>query len=78
MLKLGFIGAGNMGSAILRGLIAAEYLSADGIHLSEAGVEAAAQQTAQAIRALLAEETEEANKESSERRDNDEACRITW
>ena len=26
MLKLGFIGAGNMGSAILRGLIAAEYL----------------------------------------------------
>lgn len=29
MLKLGFIGAGNMGSAILRGLIAAEYLSAD-------------------------------------------------
>lgn len=29
MLKLGFIGAGNMGGAILRGLIAAEYLSAD-------------------------------------------------
>ncbi len=29
MLKLGFIGAGNMGSAILRGLIAAEYLTAD-------------------------------------------------
>lgn len=29
MLKLGFIGAGNMGSAILRGLVAAEYLSAD-------------------------------------------------
>lgn len=29
MLKLGFIGAGNMGSAILRGLIAADYLSAD-------------------------------------------------
>ena len=29
MLKLGFIGAGNMGSAILRGLIAAQYLSAD-------------------------------------------------
>ena len=29
MLKLGFIGAGNMGSAILRGLIAADYLTAD-------------------------------------------------
>jgi len=29
MLKLGFIGAGNMGSAILRGVIAANYLSAD-------------------------------------------------
>lgn len=29
MLKLGFIGAGNMGSAILRGLISAGYLSAD-------------------------------------------------
>ena len=29
MLKLGFIGAGNMGAAILRGLIAAEYLTAD-------------------------------------------------
>ncbi len=29
MLKLGFIGAGNMGSAILRGLIAADYLAAD-------------------------------------------------
>lgn len=29
MLKLGLIGAGNMGSAILRGLIAAQYLSAD-------------------------------------------------
>ena len=28
MLKLGFIGAGNMGSAILRGLIAAQYISA--------------------------------------------------
>ena len=29
MLKLGFIGAGNMGSAILRGLVAAKYISAD-------------------------------------------------
>ncbi|MBQ2953288.1 MAG: pyrroline-5-carboxylate reductase [Clostridia bacterium] len=29
MLKLGFIGAGNMGTAILRGLIAANYLTAD-------------------------------------------------
>lgn len=29
MLKLGFIGAGNMGSAILRGLVAAQYISAD-------------------------------------------------
>ena len=29
MLKLGFIGAGNMGSAILRGLIAAQYIAAD-------------------------------------------------
>ena len=29
MLKLGFVGAGNMGSAILRGLIAAKYISAD-------------------------------------------------
>lgn len=29
MLKLGFIGAGNMGTAILRGLIASEYLTAD-------------------------------------------------
>ena len=29
MLKLGFIGAGNMGSAILRGLVASEYLTAD-------------------------------------------------
>ena len=29
MLKLGFIGAGNMGSAILRGLIAAKYILAD-------------------------------------------------
>lgn len=29
MLKLGFIGAGNMGSAILRGLIAADYLTPD-------------------------------------------------
>ena len=29
MLKLGFIGAGNMGSAILRGLVAAQYISVD-------------------------------------------------
>lgn len=29
MLKLGFIGAGNMGSAILRGLINAQYITAD-------------------------------------------------
>ena len=29
MLKLGFIGAGNMGSAILRGLISSEFLMAD-------------------------------------------------
>lgn len=29
MLKLGFIGSGNMGSAILRGVIAAEYLKAE-------------------------------------------------
>jgi len=29
MLKLGFIGAGNMGSAILRGLIHAQYITAD-------------------------------------------------
>ena len=29
MLKLGFIGAGNMGSAILRGILAAQYISAD-------------------------------------------------
>lgn len=29
MLKLGFIGAGNMGSAILRGLISAKYITAD-------------------------------------------------
>lgn len=29
MLKLGFIGAGNMGSAILRGVLAAQYISAD-------------------------------------------------
>ena len=29
MLKLGFIGAGNMGSAIMRGLISAQYLTAD-------------------------------------------------
>lgn len=29
MLKLGFIGAGNMGSAILRGLISAQYITAD-------------------------------------------------
>lgn len=29
MLKLGFIGAGNMGAAIMRGLIAADYLTAD-------------------------------------------------
>lgn len=29
MLKLGLIGTGNMGSAILRGLIAADYLTAD-------------------------------------------------
>ena len=29
MLKLGFVGAGNMGSAILRGLIAAKYIAAD-------------------------------------------------
>lgn len=29
MLKLGFIGAGNMGSAILRGLVSAGYLMAD-------------------------------------------------
>ena len=29
MLKLGFIGAGSMGAAILRGLIAAEYLTPD-------------------------------------------------
>ena len=29
MLKLGFIGAGNMGSAILRGLVAAKYISVD-------------------------------------------------
>ena len=29
MLKLGFIGAGNMGSAILRGLISAQYIMAE-------------------------------------------------
>ena len=29
MLKLGFIGAGNMGSAILRGLISAQYITTD-------------------------------------------------
>jgi len=29
MLKLGFIGAGNMGSAILRGLVAAKYITVD-------------------------------------------------
>ena len=29
MLKLGLIGAGNMGSAILRGLIAAQYIAAN-------------------------------------------------
>ena len=29
MLKLGFIGAGNMGSAILRGLVSAKYISVD-------------------------------------------------
>ena len=29
MLKLGFVGAGNMGSAILRGLISAQYITAE-------------------------------------------------
>lgn len=35
MLKLGFIGSGNMGSAILRGVVAAGYLSADDIAICD-------------------------------------------
>ncbi len=35
MLKLGFIGAGNMGSAILRGMIAAQYISADDLAICD-------------------------------------------
>ena len=35
-----------------------EYIGSDGIHLTDAGVEAAAQQTAEAIRKKLAEEAE--------------------
>ncbi len=38
MLKLGFIGAGNMGSAILRGLISARYLSADDMAICDLSV----------------------------------------
>ncbi len=38
MLKLGFIGAGNMGSAILRGLISAQYLSADDMAICDLSV----------------------------------------
>ncbi len=38
MLKLGFIGTGNMGSAILRGLIAANYLTADDMAVCDLSV----------------------------------------
>ncbi len=38
MLKLGFIGAGNMGSAILRGLIAANYLTAEDMAICDLSV----------------------------------------
>ncbi len=55
-----------------------DYLSEDGIHLSDKGAEAAAQQTAAMIRELLNTELGEGAKKEQTRRDSDEACHFNW
>ena len=55
-----------------------DYLGEDGIHLSDKGVEAVAQQTAAMILAHLEAEIDEGAKKAQKRRDSDEACRFNW